>query len=182
MFGLFKRGSNADKKIDRLDKNIRSSFAKIRAEFEDHLLAINENTNEIQSNYECLCEIDSKLDKLAERMDEISLHLNIATKKQPSFAISPLTEREQEVFLVLYAISEEGPVSLRDISSRVGIAEQAAMKYVQNIIKKGVPINKHILDNCFHFSLNEDFRRMQAKQNIVGVNEILAEQIALKRL
>ncbi len=182
MFGLFKRGNDVNKKIDLLDKNLKSSFAKIKDEFEDHLLAVNENTNEIQSNYEYLCEIDSKLDKLAERIDEISIHLNINTRKQASYLVSPLSEREQEIFLVFYSISEEGPVSLRDISLRTGLDEQAVMRYLQNIVKKGVPVNKHVLDNCFHFSLNEDFRRMQAKQNIVGVSEILAEQIASKRL
>ena len=47
----------------------------IKRQFEEHLQAINENTNEIQSNYEYLSEMESKINKMAERIDQIQLFL-----------------------------------------------------------------------------------------------------------
>ena len=57
---FFKRQRN-------VDKELKGAFLKIKKEFEEHLQAINENTNEIQSNYECLCEIEAKIDSAVDR-------------------------------------------------------------------------------------------------------------------
>ncbi len=43
------------------NSELQDAFSQIKDEFEDHLTAINENTNEIQANYELLCNIDQKL-------------------------------------------------------------------------------------------------------------------------
>ena len=48
-------------------ERLKGVFSDVKEELEDHLTAINENTNEISANYEYLCEIDSKMDKLNER-------------------------------------------------------------------------------------------------------------------
>ena len=44
-------------------------FVKIKQEFLEHLDSINQNTNEIQANYEYLKEFETKLEKLRERID-----------------------------------------------------------------------------------------------------------------
>ena len=74
IFGkIFLRGISLE--LTRLNKMFRYEFTKIRHEFEEHLQAINENTNEISANYEYICEIESKMDRLSERIDNIQLFL-----------------------------------------------------------------------------------------------------------
>ena len=41
-----------DEKPEDLKQFVQSTFSKIHEELEEHLDAINENTNEIQANYE----------------------------------------------------------------------------------------------------------------------------------
>ena len=52
-------------KIDKATAG-RDLKRRIKEEFDEHLGSINENTNEIQANYEYLCNTDSKIDKLNE--------------------------------------------------------------------------------------------------------------------
>ena len=81
------------KRPRELDKNLKQAFLKIKREFEEHLQAINENTNEIQSNYEYFCEVDGKMDKLAERIEKIQLYLqsntNFYIDGEKTFDIKP---------------------------------------------------------------------------------------------
>jgi len=81
MFNVLKSSSsnNIDsvkKELSNIGVNVKSAFKTIREEFEDHLDAINENTNEIQANYEHMCELESKVEKVNARLDEIQLMLN----------------------------------------------------------------------------------------------------------
>ena len=57
------------------DMSMKKVLAEIKDELNDHLDAINHSTNEISSNYEYLCEIDFKINKLAERLDQLQLFL-----------------------------------------------------------------------------------------------------------
>lgn len=70
---LFKRddSTNYKSEIKEIKKELKKNLSSVRDEFEDHLEAINENTNEIQSNYEFLCELDSKIEKLNEIIDKM---------------------------------------------------------------------------------------------------------------
>ena len=59
------------------DDKLKATFNKIKEEFEDHLDSINENTNEIHSNYEYMCELDSKIEKVNENLQNLRLSLTI---------------------------------------------------------------------------------------------------------
>jgi len=65
-----KRG---DKALSDVELKLKLSFVKIKSEIDDHRQSINENTNEIQGNYEYLCKLDSKLDKLSQTVEQLSL-------------------------------------------------------------------------------------------------------------
>ena len=103
---------SADKKSNELKElkdNLKLALSRINEEFEDHLDSINENTNEIQANYEYLCEIDNKIEKLSEKLEEIQLILSKMTGKKlemqsSSSYVKPLTRAEQQIFLVLYIL------------------------------------------------------------------------------
>ena len=154
---------------------LRAEFAKIRHEFEEHLQAINENTNEIAANYEYTCEIEGKLNKLSERVDQIQMYLeansNIAFAKSNNFNVKRLNRMEQQVFLVIYTLEEEtGSLTYEDISGKLGISEQLAGNYVTSLIEKGVPIFKRYINSKPYLRLDPEFKTLQAKENILQLS------------
>ena len=148
---------------------------QIRHEIEEHLQAINENTNEIAANYEYTCEFESKLDKLSERIDNIQMYLESCQgnfiAKRSNFDVKRLNRREQEVFLVIYTLEEEkGSVTYEDISRKLGMSEQLASNYITSLIEKGVPIIKRYTNSRPHLRLDPEFKTLQAKENILQLS------------
>jgi len=154
---------------------LHDAFSQIKDEFEDHLTAINENTNEIQSNYELLCNIDQKLNKLTERLDKLEIFLQehgLKTEQTEKFKPIRLSKREQEIFLILYALEEiKGSVTYLDIARRVALPEDIVASYISNMLQKGVPIIKKYIANEAHLSLNPKFKALQAKENILQIEQ-----------
>ena len=61
-----------EKKRELLKKDdLKGDPSKIKEEMEDHLLAINENTNEISSQYEYICELENKVEEVKKRNSTI---------------------------------------------------------------------------------------------------------------
>ena len=175
---LFSRTSEIDDKIQKID----TSFSGLKDEFNDHLEAINENTNEIQLNYEYMCEMDQKIAKLSERMDEVTMLLRkqagIMIEERPVFEISPLTKKEKEIFQALYVLEEEkGSVSYTDIGRRLGLPESLVQSYTANLLEKGVPIIKRYVHNQVFLKLDTVFREIQAKENLVGIDPSISESV-----
>ncbi len=177
IFGkIFRRGISIDS--SGLSK-IKAEFAKTRHGMEEHLQTINENTNEIAANYEYICEVENKLDKLSERIDQIQMYLASSgmdissmdiTKRNP-FDVKRLNRREQEVFLVIYTLEEEkGAVTYADIAQKLAISEQLAGNYVTSIIEKGVPVIKKYINSKPHLNLDPEFKTLQAKENILQLS------------
>lgn len=158
------------------DVRVSKLFQEVKEELDEHLDAINENTNEISSNYEYLCELDYKINKLSERLDNLQLFLeqnfNFKAEKVPKFQPKPLTNNEQDVFLVLYTLEEKkGAVTYTDISKRTGLSEDLVASYITRMIEKNVPIIKRYVNNEPHLRLDPQFKRLQAKENILGLNQ-----------
>jgi hypothetical protein len=165
-----------DKKenIRKINEELKSAFSQIREEFDEHLDAINENTNEIQANYEYLCEIDNKINKLNEKIEEIQLILSKLTGqkldlKPEYYRIDPLGPEEQKMFLAIY--SEDKPLSYMELAKRVGKPLTLVRSYVTNLIEKGIPINKSYVKGRPHVMIDAGFKSLQAKKNIVGINQ-----------
>jgi len=159
-----------------LTQGLKFVFGQIKEEFEDHLEAINQNTDEIQSNYSYLCEIDSKINKLNERLDQIELFLKqksgLKIQEKPVFNISQLTKREQELFLVLYTLDNlKDDITYKDLAKKAGLTEQIAMGYIDNLMRKGVPVTRKIINNKICLGLNPYFKRIQTKENILNLNQ-----------
>ena len=170
---IFLRGINLE--LSRLNKKFRLELAKIQHQFEEHLQAINENTNEITANYEYIAEIESKLERLSERVDNMQMFLesnfNVAVEKKADFDVKKLNRREQEVFLVIYTLEEEKDgVSYGDIAAKLGISEQLAGNYVTSIIEKGVPIIKRYINSKPYLRLDPAFKTLQTKENILQLS------------
>lgn len=174
IFGkFFLRGKSLG--IGLLSKRLRAEVQKIRHELEEHLQAINENTNEIAANYEYVGEIERKLDMLSERIDQLQMYIElnsgITISKRKNFEVRRLNRREQDVFLVIYTLEEEkGGVTYEDIANKFNISEQLAGNYVTSLIEKGVPIIKRYLNSRPYLNLDPDFKTLQAKENILQLS------------
>jgi len=166
---LFKR---SDSKLDK-DK-IKLAFSHVYRELDEHLDTINVNSSEIQSNYEYLCELDNKIAKLNERIDEI---FNILSKltgkkllKKPKFEdIDPLTTTEKNVFLNLY--TEEKPVTYHQLAKKMKMPIPLVREYVTNLLEKGIPIQKTYVNTIPHILLDPKFKNLQAKKNILKIEQ-----------
>ena len=162
--------------IEEVNYRLQKAFSQITLEFADHLTSINQNTNEIQSNYESFCELDSKIEKLAERIDEISMFLGLS-KRGRDYDIKPLTRREQEVFLVIYMLKEGCSITYSIIARRLALTEHLVQTYVSNMITKGIPVVKKYTNNIVNISLDPYFRALQAKENIAGIHRKISEEL-----
>lgn len=159
--------------------DLSRGISSIRGELDEHRDAINENTNEIQSNHEFLCDLDEKLNKLNEKV-ELLLSM-LAQKKADSapetkrFVVAPLTKREKELFITLYTLCEDGKiVTYRLLSEKSGFSESLISSYIASFIAKGIPLSKRYDDGVVVLNLDSNFREAQAKENIVGVNTLLS--------
>jgi len=149
-------------------------ISSLKEELDDHRLSINDNTDEIQSSFALLCELDKKIEKIAERLDELHLAVN-GGKAKKEFKITPLTNKEKEVFMALYSLGEVQPfVSYRQIAKKVRSSENLVASYITNLIEKGVPIIKKYDGGIAYIKLDDLFRQVQAKENLVGVNTVLS--------
>ncbi len=174
-------GSDNTDKLKILKVTLNRSFEQVKDQFEDHLEAINENTNEIHSNFEYLCEMDRKIDKLAEKIDELN-HLmreqrgEKAEKKE--FEFKPLTKKEKEVFYALYVLTEGRRFSsYKEIARRSCFSEELVAAYITSLIEKGIPVAKKYANRKAYVCLDPGFREIQAKENIVGVNTLLTHWV-----
>ena len=156
-------------------KDLHDAFSQVKEEFEDHLTAINQNTNEIQANYELVCNIDQKLNKISERLDRMEFFLQkqgMPLEEKEQFKPIRLTKREQEIFLILYTLEEiKGTVKYIDIAKKLCLTEDIVASYITNMVQKGVPIIKKYISNQAHLTLNKRFKSLQAKENILGIEQ-----------
>ena len=146
----------------------------IREELDDHRDSINNNTDEIGGNHEMIYQVMAQLDKISERIDSMALYLK---RKDSNFSddnlvdIKPLTRREKEVFVALYELTQSQPaVSYRDLSNRMEMPIGSVQGYVCALMEKGVPVEKTVSHRTMYLSLKRSFARIQAKNNIMGVD------------
>ena len=167
------------KSLFKSQDSIKNSVDELKEQVDDHLEAINGNTNEIQSNYEYAVEIESKLNKLAERIDEISMLICLnPNQKMPE--IPRLTTVEKQVFLALYALCDEQEyVTYQEIARAVNLSETLIMSYITILIEKGIPIIKSYSNDMTRLKLSSYFKDLQTKNNILKINEDISKQIVL---
>lgn len=59
--------------ISQMQNGLKDAFGKIKEEFAEHLQAINENADEIQMAYESTAQLETKMNKISARVDELQL-------------------------------------------------------------------------------------------------------------
>jgi len=139
-------------------------------------VTLNENTNEMQANYEYLMELDSKIQKLNERIDELHMVMNPNFKKDKAVCASPLTKLEQEVFLIIFTTTDT-LLTYKDIANRTGLSETMVEKYVTSLVVKGIPVIKIYRNTRTYLRLDERYRLHQAKNDLLKLNEAIIQRM-----
>lgn len=168
-----KLSSNWKEEVRKIHGGLDTAFKKVRSEFDMQLDSINQNTNEIQATNEYMAELESKIDRLNERLDELQLILNPDNSFE-NFDVT-LSVREQEVFLVLYTSPNE--LNYKQVARLLGLTEELVNQYVFNMISKGIPIKKSYKDDVLFVLLDKRFKDLQARRNIVKINESISMQL-----
>ena len=193
---LFNTGSNAaDAKVDsrrlgpvelgstwELKQRFDAALKGIREEFDDHRESINDNTNEIEANYELLCKLDAKVDRIEEQLEQLQLSLSqfLGNPSQPlSQASIELDEREKDVFLVLYTAADEKLLTYRDIATVMKESEFLVRGYITDMIEKGVPVTKRYVNDVAYISFGRHFKDRQAKENLVRLSQRTVREFAV---
>lgn len=145
---------------------------QIQDDLDEHLTAINENSNEISQNSDHLVELEEKFEKLKERVDDIHFMLSKLTQSEDY----DLNENEKRVFMVLYSI-EQTPLSYSDIAVRTTLTELAVKAYVFSMINKGIPIVEMKHDKQSYFKLTREFKDMQAKENVLHIDQKIVKSV-----
>jgi len=171
----------SQKKPKDINFELKEGLTSVKKELDEHLDSINENTSEIQTSYECMNEINDKLEKLAERTEAIEMFLqkySNFTAVERSFDIKPLAKTEQHVFLVIYALEDEkGLVSYADIIKKTGLPGYVVSEYIARLIEKGIPLVKKYINNIPFSINNPEFKRLQAKENILCIDTAQKELV-----
>lgn len=166
------RGMIGIQDITSLKNVLRQSFSDVRSELDDHLESINQNSSEITNLYAFLRELDSKIDKLTDRVDELT---SLFQPNKDDFSNVKLSRQEQEVFLVLF--SQEGPITPTQAAKKLGLSSQLAAQYLYNLQLKGVPLLARNWNGELFYSLDLKFKDLQLRKNVLGISPALQHTI-----
>lgn len=151
-------------------KKFKEDLEKIQKEMEEHLSGINDNTSEIQSLFDYLRQIEIKLDKLSQRLDQTQLSQGM--NNQPIIsqkpAIIPLNQNEKKIFLVLY--TEEMALSYPEIANKSQISISVVPECVSCLSSKGIPIIRTFCNDQAFIKIEPHFKEMQAKENLINLS------------
>ena len=139
-----------------------------------NLDSINQNTNEIQSNYEYLAQIEAKVDKLSDKMDDINMQLNPDFFSQ-GFDKIELSKREQELFLGIY--TEEDRISIINLARKLGLTFEMCEVMLSRIMSKGIPVVRQRVDGNVFVSLDYMFKDLQARKNFLKIDTTVSQMI-----
>jgi len=155
-----------------LRSDIDAFLSDVRDELDDHREALNENTSEIESTFELFNKLNCRLDKLQERLDEITMlvkHGPAPSKKE--FKISPLSRPEKEVFFALYTLTETTPfATYHQLAKKLVTTVESVARNITALISKGIPVDKKYSNGNAFLGLDKDFKQTQAKENIVKLD------------
>ena len=140
-------------------------FNAIRKMLEEHLSAINENTAEIQALFDYLQELEIKVEKVSQRLDQTQLNLGIP---KPKMNIAPLNQMERKLFLVLY--TGEALMTYQEIAEKAELSISIIPECISSLIQKGIPFRRSFFENQLFVGLEHGFKELQAKENIVNLS------------
>ncbi len=146
-----------------MQTRLTDKFEKIEQQLEEHLSTINENTFEVQSLFDYLQQIESKVDKLSERLEHLQLF-----KEQECQKSLTLNQIESQVFFALY--TEESPLSFNEIAVKTNLPVSLIPECLSSLAEKGVPFARSFYGDKLFLKLDPKFKELQARQNIINLS------------
>ena len=158
-------------------KGVSFAFNKVKSELNEHLDAINQNTLEMNSMQQYIVELESKIEKLSERIDMLM------TQSSPSENYdfdAVLSLREQEVFIALY--TADSKKTALQIAHYLGLTDELIHNYMYKLISKGIPVQKKFSDDSgeLHYILDPHFKDLQARKNLVEISDSVLQDMNVK--
>lgn len=142
---------------------IKGAFEKVKEELDEHRDAINDNTNELHSNYEYLVSLENKIDKLQERIDDLYMMFQGSPQKPKIM----LTSNEQKVFMQLY--TSEDYLWLGELAAHLEMPRELVEECIKTMCTKGVNLTTAYRGTKAYVRMDPAFRDEQAKQNIIQI-------------
>lgn len=139
-----------------IDNVLQDVLHSVRGELDEHLDAINQNTEELAAVYDCLGELDLKMEKLAERVDALQALL-LAQTNTPKKDVR-LSLKERDILQVLL----NGPDrSSKEIARFLGLTPDLVAQTLYRMKQKGIPVLAQTLSGETAYTLPESFREEQ---------------------
>lgn len=157
-----------------LDVELSSGLQQIRQELDDHLTAINENTDEVEMNFSYLINIEKKVKHLENKMDrvmEMLAKIMPECEQKSSKKQIKINDKEESVFSILY--SSPKAMDCVQIASRLRRSDTFVRYSINSLMTKGIPISKHIVSNKTYFALDPEFKELQCRENILNLSKTL---------
>ena len=168
---VFGRNSSDDKSL-KLRKELKLVFSKIKEELDDHLESINQNTLEIQSNFEYVSRLSSRIDKLSQKIESIEMMLkqNIALPKEEVSTVLITREEEEVLALLLDSSAKNSLVDYQQIANKLNISNLYSASLVSSLISKGIRIEKKHNAGMVLLELDRDFFENNMKYSILTLD------------
>src|SRR3989344_5095215 len=144
---------------------MKEEFNSIKRILDEHLNSINDNTDEIQVLFDYLHDIETKMDRLSSRLDQLQMSQNSSIEKMK---VSPLTTDEKKIFLVLY--TEEHQITFEEIAKKSHLSNPIVKEKLNTLVEKGIPLERFYSNGQFFFSITKEFKDIQAKENLVNLS------------
>ncbi len=154
--------------MNEVDGTIGTELKKVKQALEEHLTSINDNTQEIQSLFDYLQEIEVKLEKVSQRLDQVQINSEAQPATQVKPMVTPLNQMEKKVFLTLY--TGEMPLSYREISERSQVSPSIVHECISSLASKGIPLVRSFCNDQMFFKVEPAFKEVQAKENLINLS------------
>jgi hypothetical protein len=165
------------------EKKLRNAFKKIRDERDEHREGINELTNELQSAFDYISDLENKYEKLKEIIDDLLMFKNsLLLNDKSHFSNIVLSLDEQKLFLVLYVFGEKEPLSFKYISKKLSMEHNIVKLLLSSLLDKKIAITRERIGSEWYFNIDSRFRELQTKENLIKIHESVSKGIYEKSL
>ncbi|MDO8642147.1 MAG: hypothetical protein Q7R76_00950 [Candidatus Woesearchaeota archaeon] len=152
--------------LSKVKDDINSEVQLLKEECEDHLDAINQNTEEIGEVQTSVAVVEEKIEKLNARIDNIHMMFN-QLLWQTKISIE-LDTNEQILFQLLCGYNDF--VTDTFVTEKTQLNETIMRETITSLIDKGIPVVMKAVGGRVFLRLDAEFRKLQRKNKMVKVN------------
>lgn len=152
--------------LSKVKHDIGSEVQQLKEECEDHLQAINENTEELAHVQNSLELTDQKIEKLNSRIDNIHMMFN-QLLWQTKIRID-LDMQEQMLFQLLCSYNDF--LTGGFVAEKIQLPTAVMRETITALIDKGVPVMMKESEGTIFVKLEPEFRKLQRTNKIIKIN------------